>query len=190
MVKPQIREIAERAGLVTAKKKDSTGICFIGERKFREFLSKYLPAQKGKIIDLNGKQVGEHYGLMYYTLGQRKGLGVGGIAGEEQNRWYVVEKRLKDNTLIVSCGEGEELLTSACSCSGLNIIGKWDKTEFECAAKFRYRQDEQPVKVKFDGDKAEVEFLCPQRAVTPGQYAVFYYEDRCLGGAVIDSTRK
>ncbi len=190
MVKPQIRAIAEREGLVTAKKKDSTGICFIGERKFREFLSKYLPAQKGKIIDLNGKQVGEHYGLMYYTLGQRKGLGVGGIAGEEQNRWYVVEKRLTDNTLIVSCGEGEELLSSACTCSGLNIIGKWDKTEFECMAKFRYRQDEQPVKVKFDGDKAEVEFLCPQRAVTPGQYAVFYYEDRCLGGAVIDATRK
>ena len=189
--KPQVRAIAEREGLITAKKKDSTGICFIGERKFRSFLSQYLPSQKGKIVDIHGKQVGEHFGLMYYTLGQRKGLGIGGIAGEEQNRWYVVEKRLQDNVLVVSCGEGEELLTNSLLGSGLNIIGDWDKKEFDCTAKFRYRQGEQPVSVKIlDGGKIKIDFHVPQRAVTPGQYAVLYYEDRCLGGAVIDETFK
>lgn len=191
MLKPEVRRIAEQNGLVTAKKKDSTGICFIGERKFRAFLSEYLPGQKGRIVDVNGKTVGEHFGLMYYTLGQRKGLGIGGVAGEEQSRWYVVEKRLSDNTLVVSCGEGEELFSRALNASGLNVIGPWDKKKFECTAKFRYRQSEQPVFAEItDNDRVRIEFKTPQRAVTPGQYAVLYCGERCLGGAVIDEVIK
>ena len=191
MLKPEVRRIAEQNGLVTAKKKDSTGICFIGERKFRAFLSEYLPGQKGRIVDVNGKTVGEHFGLMYYTLGQRKGLGIGGVAGEEQSRWYVVEKRLSDNALVVSCGEGEELFSRALNASGLNVIGPWDKKKFECTAKFRYRQSEQPVFAEItDNDRVRIEFKTPQRAVTPGQYAVLYCGERCLGGAVIDEVIK
>ncbi|MBQ8882724.1 MAG: tRNA 2-thiouridine(34) synthase MnmA [Clostridia bacterium] len=190
MDKTEVRKIAQENGLVTAKKKDSTGICFIGERKFREFLQEYLPNKKGKIVDTTGKTVGEHYGLMYYTLGQRKGLGIGGIAGEDQARWYVIDKRLDKNELVVSCGEGEELFSNALDGSGLNVIGPWDKTEFRCTAKFRYRQSAQPVTAKINGDKIHIEFDEPQRAVTPGQYAVLYYGDRCLGGAVIDKTYK
>lgn len=188
--KPEVRRIAEENGLVTAKKKDSTGICFIGERKFRNFLAEYLPGKPGKIVDTTGKVVGEHLGLMYYTLGQRKGLGIGGVAGEDQSRWYVVEKRMDDNVLVVSCGEGEELFTHGMVGSGLNIIGPWDKTEFDCTAKFRYRQGEQAVRARIDGDNVYIDFAEPQRAVTPGQYAVLYYGNRCLGGAVIEETFK
>ena len=196
MKKPEVREIAEREGLVTAEKKDSTGICFIGERKFRKFLSEYLPGKKGEIVDTEGKTVGEHTGLMYYTLGQRKGLGVGGVRGEKQDRWYVVDKDMKNNRLIVSCGEGEELLSRGLTASGLNIIGEWDKKDFICTAKFRYRQGEQEVFAHIDGDKLRLEFDKPQRAVTPGQYAVLYTESdvpgkrRCLGGAVIETVIK
>ncbi len=184
--KPEVRRIAMENDLVTAKKKDSTGICFIGERRFRQFLMQYLPARPGKIVDVHGKQIGEHLGLMYYTLGQRKGLGIGGVAGEDDKRWYVVEKDLENNELIVSCGEGEELFSRALEGSGMNIIGKWDETEFDCTVKFRYRQAEQGVHVKLSGDKIYIEFAERQRAVTPGQYAVLYVGDRCLGGAVID----
>lgn len=195
MSKPQVREIALAQGLVTAKKKDSTGICFIGERKFRKFLSEYLPARPGDIVDVAGKKIGVHDGLMYYTLGQRKGLGIGGIAGEGQDRWYVVEKDLERNRLIVSCGEGEELFTDEADCSGLNIIGGLDKTEFDCTAKFRYRQGEQKVHVTVHEDNLHIDFYESQRAVTPGQYAVLYTEydgerRRCLGGAVIDKSTK
>ncbi len=190
MMKSEVRELAEQNGLVTAGKKDSTGICFIGERKFRKFLSEYLPGKKGRILDVNGREVGEHDGLMYYTLGQRKGLGIGGVKGEEQERWYVVEKRLDDNTLIVSCGEGEELYSRALKAVGLNIIGPCEKTSFSCSAKFRYRQPEQKVFASIDGGSLYIEFDRPQRAVTPGQYAVLYDGDRCLGGAVIDEVFK
>lgn len=190
LMKSEVRELAEQNDLVTAKKKDSTGICFIGERKFRKFLSEYLPGKKGRILDVNGRTVGEHDGLMYYTLGQRKGLGIGGVKGEDQERWYVVEKRLDDNSLIVSCGEGEELYSRALKAGGLNIIGPWDKTSFCCSAKFRYRQPEQKVYARIDGGSLYLEFDQPQRAVTPGQYAVLYDGDRCLGGAVIDEVIK
>ncbi len=189
MVKSEVRAIAEKYGLVTSKKKDSTGICFIGERKFRSFLNRYLPAKPGTIVDTNGKEIGRHEGLMYYTLGQRRGLGIGGIKGEAQNRWHVVSKDLNANKLVVSCGEGEELLTCGLKTEGFNIIGSDDLPEiFECTAKMRYRQSEQSVTVRLGFDGATIKFAKRQRAVTPGQYAVLYLGDRCIGGGVIGET--
>ena len=189
MPKPEVRAIAEREGLATAKKKDSTGICFIGERNFRKFLQEYLPAKSGKIVTLDGETVGEHCGLMYYTLGQRKGLDLGGKRGEE-GRWFVVEKELKNNILYVSHGDETPLYSKACRVSGLNWIGYMPQRTQFCTAKFRYRQPEQNVKVTLDGDGALVEFETPQRAVTEGQYAVFYDPAYCLGGGVIEEVYK
>ncbi len=191
LVKSEVRALAEKHGLITSGKKDSTGICFIGERKFRTFLAEYLPNKPGKIIDTNGREIGAHMGLMYYTLGQRRGLGIGGVRGEAQERWYVVEKRLKDNVLVVSCGEGEELLSHGLKTESLNLIGKVDKPNiFRCTAKMRYRQGEQPVTVKLEKDSMTIRFDEPQRAVTPGQYAVLYDGARCLGGGVINEVIK
>ncbi len=188
MQKKDVRILAEKHGLVTAEKKDSTGVCFIGERNFKKFLSGYLPAQPGEIRDINGKTVGRHDGLMYYTLGQRRGLGIGGIKGESENRWYVVEKDLKNNVLVVSCGEGEELLSEGLRSGKLNVIGKRDfGDEFECGVKVRYRQPCQRAKVKVKNDGTlEIRFYDRQRAVTSGQYAVLYKGGRCLGGATIE----
>lgn len=186
--KPTVRALAEREGLVTSKKKDSTGICFIGERNFKRFLQEYLPAQPGEIRDVFGKTVGRHEGLMYYTVGQRRGLGIGGVKGESDSRWYVVKKDLKSNVLVVSCGEGEELLSTALAGSGFNCIGAIDLPDvLECGVKTRYRQPAQRAKAKVGADGSlRVDFEQPQRAVTAGQYAVLYVGDRCLGGAVID----
>lgn len=189
MPKPEVRKIAERENLATAKKKDSTGICFIGERNFRKFLSEYLPAKPGKIVTLDGETVGEHQGLMYYTLGQRKGLDLGGKRGEE-GRWFVVEKDLKNNILYVSHGDESPLYSEACRVSNLNWIGYMPQKTLYCTAKFRYRQPEQKVKVTIDGDNATVEFENKQRAVTEGQYAVFYDETYCLGGGLIEEVFK
>ncbi len=189
MEKPEIRNIAERYGLATAKKKDSTGICFIGERNFRKFLSTYLPAQKGKILDLSGKQVGEHSGLMYYTLGQRRGLELGGIKGEEEGgRWFVVKKDLARNILYVSHGDEAPLYSKSCEVSGFNWIPyQKPEKEFCCNAKFRYRQPDQPVCVTVRSDGTlHIEFAEKQRAVTEGQYAVLYEGEQCLGGGVIE----
>ncbi|MDE6001234.1 MAG: tRNA 2-thiouridine(34) synthase MnmA [Clostridia bacterium] len=183
--KPEVRKLAEDNGLATAEKKDSTGICFIGERNFRNFLKTYLPAQSGKIITLDGETVGEHIGLMHYTIGQRRGLDLGGKHGEE-GRWFVVKKDLKNNILYVSHGDESPLFSRACKVTGLNWIGNMPPIKFECGAKFRYRQPEQRVQVTLDGDTALVEFAEPQRAVTEGQYAVFYDEKYCLGGGVIE----
>ncbi|MDE7182508.1 MAG: tRNA 2-thiouridine(34) synthase MnmA [Clostridia bacterium] len=184
--KPEVRKIAEEYNLATAKKKDSTGICFIGERNFRKFLQTYLPAQSGKILTLDNKQVGEHIGLMYYTIGQRKGLDIGGVHGEE-GRWFVVKKDLENNILYVSHGDESPLYSKACRVSGLNFIGCAPEKKFECTAKFRYRQPEQKVRVTLKRGGALVEFDEPQRAVTEGQFAVFYSEKYCLGGGVIDT---
>ncbi|KAI4453792.1 trna 5-methylaminomethyl-2-thiouridylate -methyltransferase [Holotrichia oblita] len=184
--KSEVRRIADSINLPTAKKKDSTGICFIGERKFKNFLANYLPAQQGEIRDTGGSKVGSHSGLMYYTLGQRRGLGIGGVKDEKSGRWYVVDKDLTTNTLIVSCGGGEELLSRSLTASSFNFIGTKMPQEFECFAKFRYRQDEQRVRVSQKGEIVAIEFEKRQRAVTPGQYAVLYLGDRCLGGGVID----
>ncbi|MCL2797849.1 MAG: tRNA 2-thiouridine(34) synthase MnmA [Firmicutes bacterium] len=187
LLKSEVRAIAEREGLVTARKKDSTGICFIGERKFKEFLKTYLPAQKGDIVDGRGQILGMHEGLMYYTLGQRKGFGLGGVPGSEANRWYVVGKDLDKNRLIVSNGEGEELFSSELTTRHINYIGSFEPgKEYRVTAKCRYRQPEQPCTVFTAPGRITVRFDTPQRAVTPGQYVVLYQGNRCLGGGVIE----
>ena len=189
LMKAEVREIAAREHLSTAEKKDSTGVCFIGERNFRKFLQEYLPAQPGKILTLSGEEVGEHIGLMYYTLGQRRGLDLGGRKGEE-GRWFVVKKDLTRNILYVSHGDETPLYSTRCTVQGMNYIPSVPKAEeFDCFAKFRYRQGEQAVHVVRKGETgAEIFFREPQRAVTEGQYAVLYDETQCLGGGVIAGT--
>lgn len=188
--KPEVRTLAAENGLATAKKKDSTGICFIGERNFRNFLSTYLPARKGKILDLSGREVGEHMGLMYYTLGQRRGLDLGGIKGDDEGgRWFVVRKDLEHNILYVSHGDESPLYSVSCEVSGFNWIpAPPEEQEFACMAKFRYRQPDQAVTVKIKEDGGlHISFAEKQRAVTEGQYAVLYRGEECLGGGVIES---
>lgn len=183
--KADVRKIAKEVGLATANKKDSTGICFIGERDFREFLKNYLPAQPGEIRTLSGDYKGQHEGLMYYTLGQRKGLGIGGPGGP----WFVVDKDLKNNILYVADGDDHpRLYSDGLQASGVHwISGKVPESPYKCAAKFRYRQPDQGVTVHLQpDDRCQVIFDQPQRAVTPGQYVVFYEGDVCLGGGVID----
>lgn len=191
LMKPQVREIARELGLSVAEKKDSTGICFIGERKFKKFLSTFLPAQSGDIVDKSGAVVGKHDGLMYYTLGQRRGLGIGGVRGET-GRWFVLDKDVANNRLIVSCGDETELFTKTLIGSGLNIIGEFDMPPvFPCTAKTRYRQPDAAATLYAMPDGMfKLEFDEPQRAVTLGQYAVIYTGERCLGGGVIESTQK
>lgn len=191
LLKPQVREIALALDLSVARKKDSTGVCFIGERKFKKFLSTYLPAQEGDIVDTNGKKVGRHDGLMYYTLGQRRGLGIGGVRGES-GRWFVLDKDVKNNRLVVSCGDESELFSDRLVGSGFNVIGAFDMPkELECTAKTRYRQPDQKAVLRLSPDGTfELVFDVPQRAVTPGQYAVVYVGERCLGGGVIEDTFK
>ncbi|TMW74139.1 tRNA 2-thiouridine(34) synthase MnmA [Alteribacter natronophilus] len=186
--KPRVREIALEAGLATAKKKDSTGICFIGERNFKEFLSEFLPAQPGNMETTDGEVKGRHDGLMYYTLGQRQGLGIGG-AGEP---WFVVGKDLDRNVLLVGQGyDHPELYSNGLTAVGLNWIDVPKENRFTCTAKFRYRQEDQPVTVELDGNgEARVMFDEPQRAITPGQAVVFYDGDVCLGGGTIEEVIK
>ncbi len=189
--KPKVREIAHELDLSTADKKDSTGICFIGERNFRKFLKQFLPAQPGEIKDLDGNVVGKHEGLMYYTLGQRRGLNIGGRKGGNGERWFVVKKDLEHNILYVSQGEDDLLYSDGLYASGMNWIPeKPNETEFECLAKFRYRQPDQKVKVTILDDKnIRVDFDERQRAITPGQFVVLYGEQGlCLGGGTIDKS--
>lgn len=185
--KSEVRSIAEKHGLATARKKDSTGICFIGERNFRNFLQTYIPNKKGKIMTYDGKVLGEHLGLMYYTIGQRRGLGIGGQAGDDGSRWFVIEKDLKNNILYVAHGAEDKLFSDGLIMKECNWIPSRPKTyEFTCTAKFRYRQPEQKCTVRIKPDHIEVEFAEKQRAITEGQFAVFYDGDKCLGGGVIE----
>ncbi|QMV14811.1 tRNA 2-thiouridine(34) synthase MnmA [Vibrio spartinae] len=188
--KPQVRQIAEEQGLITAKKKDSTGICFIGERKFTDFLSRYLPAQPGKIETPEGKVIGEHQGLMYHTLGQRKGLHIGGLKDSSEQPWYVAEKDLQRNVLIAVQGTDHPLLKSeGLIAAQLHWVNRLiPENPFKCTVKTRYRQTDIPCTIiPADNGKLKVIFDEPQIAVTPGQSAVFYLGDVCLGGGVIET---
>ncbi len=192
LLKADVRRIARDHGLAIHDKKDSTGICFIGERPFREFLATYLPADPGPIRTADGKEVGRHQGLMYYTLGQRQGLGVGGRQDSGDAPWYVADKILDDNALVVVQGEHPMLYSTSMETCNASWIGKppgkLSRTgALSCTVKIRYRQPDQACLVRQAGnDLLEVSFAAAQRAVAPGQFAVFYDGDRCLGGAVID----
>lgn len=188
--KKEVRRLAEQAGLSTAHKKDSTGICFIGERDFKAFLMQFLPAQPGDMIDLRGKTVGRHDGLMYYTLGQRRGLGIGGRSEGSGESWFVIGKDMERNLLIVQQGEQEELYSLGLRAGRVSFIsGEPPAQSFACTAKFRYRQSDQAVRVTMDGPGCTLDFDQPQRAVTPGQWVVLYDGDVCLGGGPIDEIR-
>jgi len=248
--KTELRKIAEQNNLPTARKKDSTGVCFIGERRFKQFLQEYLPVKKGRILDLNGKEVGVHDGVMFYTIGQRRGLNIGGISGGS-GRWFVVKKDVEKNILYVTQGDGSVLMSRGAVTKNVNFIpdlqsvleivkisgkkqlmasDRWytgilknkkrctqakmqifeglahsnfcstlynqkvklikntgDGVSFECLARFRHRQPLQQVSVLVKKDKAIITFKEKQRAISPGQYAVFYYDKYCLGGGVIEA---
>ncbi len=189
--KKEVRAIAAQNGLVTHAKKDSTGICFIGERNFREFLSRYLPAQPGEMRTPGGELIGEHTGLMYYTLGQRQGLGIGGRPGAQEGKpWYVVGKDVENNLLIISQGKHPMLYSTTLETSQLHwVAGEPVAPPFRCKAKIRYRQPEQScIITRVDGDHCQVTFDQPQQAATPGQSVVFYHGEACLGGGVIERT--
>jgi tRNA-specific 2-thiouridylase len=184
--KPEVRRIADKLNLSVAKKKDSTGICFIGERDFKAFLANYLPAKNGPILDLETKAIlGKHLGVLYYTLGQRKGLDINAHEGP----WFVAGKNIDKNELYVVKGEDNPWLYShSALVKGLNWFNPLDLTEdLDCSAKFRYRQKDQKVKIRSIGNDAVlVEYMTPISSVTPGQEAVFYLGDVCLGGGVIE----
>jgi len=189
--KSEVRDIAAKLGLRTHDKKDSTGICFIGERKFKDFLAQYLPAQPGEIQTREGDVVGRHSGLMYYTLGQRQGLGIGGLANYPDAPWYVVDKDLANNVLQVSQGnENEDLFSRELFTQSPSWVNEPPALPARYTAKIRYRQKDQLCQLEQDGSGLRVLFDEPQRAVTPGQYIVFYDQERCLGGAIIDRYRQ
>ncbi|WP_110717192.1 tRNA 2-thiouridine(34) synthase MnmA [Salinicola acroporae] len=187
--KPQVRALAERHGLATASKKDSTGICFIGERRFSDFLKQYLPAQPGRIETPEGDLIGEHMGLMYYTLGQRRGLGIGGLKNHSEDPWFVAAKDLERNVLVVVQGEHPLLYSDVAYCEPAAWIAGTPPKAPRLSAKTRYRQHDVPCEVTLLADgELEVRFDTPQRAVTPGQSLVLYDGEVCLGGAVIRAT--
>jgi tRNA-uridine 2-sulfurtransferase len=189
--KSEVRRMARELTLPVFDKKDSTGICFIGERPFAQFLETYLPAQPGDIETPEGRRLGRHRGLMYYTLGQRQGLGIGGRNDAGEQPWYVADKDLTRNALIVVQGHDHPaMLRSQAAASQLAwVAGEPPAASFECTAKVRYRQTDQACQVQVLADgRCQVVFTIPQRAVTPGQYVVFYQGERCLGGGVVDQT--
>ena len=195
--KPMVRQIAEEHDLITAKKKDSTGICFIGERRFKDFLQQYLPAQKGDIVTDDGHIIGQHDGLMYYTLGQRGGIGIGGVKDRPEEPWFVLAKDLDNNRLIVGQGHEHSMMMSTELqaykldwIDGLPPKDIFSADGLRCMAKSRYRQPDQACNVfaiDEHGLQVRAVFDEPQRAVTPGQSAVFYIDEVCLGGGVIES---
>jgi tRNA-specific 2-thiouridylase len=180
--KPKVRELAERFDLATKHKKDSTGICFIGERNFKTFLSQYIQSQQGNFVDLTGKVLGKHDGVCFYTLGQRKGMGIGG-PGEA---WFVVGKNFSKNEVILAQGDDHPALyADGLTAVELNWLTDLPNNEFRCKAKVRYRQTEQDCTVTIEEGRAKVVFDRPQRAMTPRQSVVFYKDDLCLGGGII-----
>ncbi len=188
-LKNEVRGIARDFGLDVFDKRDSTGICFIGERPFRAFLESYLPAQPGPIRALDGRELGRHAGLMFYTLGQRQGLGIGGRADTGELPWYVVDKDLEANALVVDQGESPWLLSDRLRIVDVHWIGARPEgldSGLRVGAKIRYRQPEQAATITGSGDPLAVTFEQPQRAAAPGQFAVFYDGERCLGGGVIE----
>ncbi len=185
LLKKDVRKIAEEEDLVTYDKKDSTGICFIGERPFPEFLNNYLPEVYGEIVDENDEVIGEHKGLYFYTIGQRQGLGIGGLKNRAEKAWYVAQKDFSNNKLVVVQDNDNPLLfKQKLSVSNINWLKK--PSENKVSAKIRYRQKDQECEIDVKGDKAKVIFKEPQRAVTPGQFIVFYEDEICLGGGEID----
>lgn len=189
--KSEVRRMARELTLPVFDKKDSTGICFIGERPFAQFLETYLPAQPGDIQTPEGRLLGRHRGLMYYTLGQRQGLGIGGRNDAGEQPWYVAAKDLTRNVLIVVQGHDHPaMLRNQATASQLAwVAGSPPAASFECTAKVRYRQADQACQVQVSADGCcQVHFAIPQRAVTPGQYVVFYQGEHCLGGGVVDQT--
>ena len=193
ITKDEVREIAHELGLESVMdKKDSTGICFIGERNFKEFLMNYIPANEGDIVDISSNRViGRHQGVMYYTIGQRKGLGIGGIHGEEAKGWFVAKKDIKKNILYVaSGGESEYLYSTSCTVDTLNFITDKPEEGEHINVKFRYRQEDNGVTIHFlENDLVRLDFDKEVKAVTPGQAAVFYLDNEvCLGGGLIRHT--
>ena len=190
MKKPAVRELAAKYDLITHNKKDSTGICFIGERRFKDFLSQYLPAQPGIIETTDGIEVGNHQGLMYHTLGQRQGLGIGGINGAASTPWYVSAKDLSRNVLVVAQGNNHpSLFTNKLEFSQTYwVAGSAPTTPVALMAKTRYRQADQQCVLLKTATGFEVDFTSLQRAVTPGQSVVFYQNDICIGGGIIETT--
>ena len=191
--KSQVRQMAEDAGLDNYDRKDSTGICFIGERRFNEFIAKYIPNEPGAIKSVEGEIVGEHRGLMFHTVGQRKGLGIGGLKDSSDEPWFVVEKQLDSNTLLVAQGHNHPAIFA----KGLNAVDcHWitrqpTEKQFSCTARTRHRQKDEPCKVQVnEDDTCKVMFDQPMRAIAPGQYVVFYDDEVCLGGGVIESAIK
>jgi len=191
--KPGVRAIAEQAGFVNHNKKDSVGICFIGERNFKEFLSTYIAPNPGDIETPEGKVIGKHDGLMYYTMGQRQGLGIGGVKDANEDPWYVLDKDLENNKLIVGQGHNHPLLfASQLTCQQIHWVnGNPASLPLQCKAKIRYRQLEQPCSIEqIDAQTLSVSFEVPQRAITPGQSVVFYSGEESLGGAIIKGVEK
>lgn len=190
--KKQVREVARKAGIKVHNKKDSTGICFIGERDFRQFISKYIPSEKGHIIDTDGNKIGEHQGAALYTVGQRKGLGIGGIKGATEEPWFVIAKNLEKNELTVAQGAyNPALLGDQITLSDISWINQ-DDGEYpkSLVAKIRYRQADQKCLVsRGDSGGYEVSFEQNQRSIAPGQSIVFYEDEVCLGGGIIETSK-
>ena len=188
--KPELRAMAKKAGFDNYKKKDSTGICFIGERKFTEFLQRYLPTQPGEMRTPEGQYIAKHQGLMYYTFGQRQGLGIGGVKNAPDDPWYALDKDLENNILIVGQGHDHPLiLHNTLEASQLDWCNNKRLTEaIYCKAKTRYRQSDQACRLEpLENGRCKVIFEYSQRAITPGQSVVFYAGDVCLGGGIIET---
>jgi tRNA-specific 2-thiouridylase len=189
MPKNEVRQLALQHGFITHDKKDSTGICFIGERRFDTFLQRYLPAKPGDIQSDTGETLGKHNGLMYYTMGQRKGLGIGGMQNADETPWYVVDKDLDNNVLIVAQGQDHpRLYHNTLGTSHIHWINGGDSAVDSCTAKIRYRQPDQACNIEIiDENHQIVHVHQPQRAITPGQSIVFYQDEVCLGGGIIET---